>query len=397
MRKRYAAVAAGLDERQRRIWAGGEALALGRGGIAAAARVTGLARATVNKGMREIQLGDTIEPGRVRRPGGGRRPLEDRDVALVGDLHQLVGAEAGGDCKTLAWTTRSVRELADALRKGGHEIHYTSVARYLRRLGFSMESNRTPPAGARTFDRGEQFRLVDREVSSALARGDPAISVEVRHRRRAGGPGVAGHIYARSRGLPARGICPVQDEELRKLADYGVFDVTSDDGWVGAPADAENTGFVVAAIGSWWKHLGRARAPRATTLTIIAHCAADGQLNRLWKTQLQDLADETGLTVRVCHFPPGTSRWHCVEHSFFSFTGRQWQRAPVVTRRVVVSLIGSADSPNIRRVYARLDVASYPAWVSARNAALAAIDTADDGGLCNYEFAPRAPSRRGAR
>ena len=141
--------------------------------------------------MREIQLGETIEPGRVRRPGGGRRPLEDHDVALVTDLERLVADEARGDCETLAWTTRSVRELAGAMRDAGHEIHYTSVARYLRRLGFSMQSNRVPPSGARTLDRGEQFRVVDRQVSSALARGDPAISVEVRHRKPSRIPAVA--------------------------------------------------------------------------------------------------------------------------------------------------------------------------------------------------------------
>jgi transposase len=397
MRERYVAVAGGLDERRRRLWAGHEALAFGRGGVAAAARVTGLARATVTKGMREIQLGETIEPGRVRRPGGGRRPLEDHDRALLTDLERLVAEEARGDCDTLAWTTRSVRELAGALRDGGHEIHYTSVARYLHRLGFSMQSNRAPRAGARALDRGEQFRLVDRQVSAALARGDPAICVELAERRPSRSPAVAGRMRARNRGLPADGVCPAQDEELRKLRDYGIFDVTCHDGWVAVPADADTAGFVVAAIGCWWKLLGRDRSPQARTLTITAQCGAERHLARVWKAQLQRLADETGLGVRVCHFPAGTSRWHHLEHSFVSFRGRHWQGAPVVSRKVVVSLVGSAGSLAGAKVYARLDDASDPPRVSAASALTAADEVRDDEGSWNYEFAPRAGARDGAR
>lgn len=248
MRQRYAAVASGLDERQRRMWAGGEALAYGRGGIAAAARATGLARATVTKGMRAIQSGETIEPGRVRRPGGGRRPLEDHDVGLVADLERLVGDGRRDGFTSLAWTTRSVREIAAALRDAGHEIHYTSVARYLRRLGFRMPSNRTPKARAGTPDRGEQFRIVDRQVSSALARGDPAIAVEMQYRKSSRPSAPAGRARARNGGLSARGVSPAQDEELRKLGDYAIFDVVSDDGWVGIPVDADNTGFELETL-----------------------------------------------------------------------------------------------------------------------------------------------------
>ncbi len=394
MRERYAALAAGLDERQRRLWAGGEALAYGRGGVAAAARVTGLARATITKGMRAIELGETIEPGRVRRPGGGRRPLEDHDVALVGDLERLVADQARGDCDALAWTTRSVRDLAGALRDAGHEIHYTSVARYLRRLGFSMQSNRAPPGGARSLDRGEQFRRLDRQVSSALARGDPAICVEVRHRQPYRSTPAAGRARSPNRGLPAGYACPAQDEELRKLGDFGVFDVTSDEGWVGVPTDTDMTGFVVASIHSWWQDLGCKRCPQATTLTIAAQCGADGQLARAWKAQLQGLADETGLAVHVCHFPPGTSRWNHVEHSLYSFRGRQWQGQSVVSCRVVISLIGSASSHVAGRVYARLDDASYPPRFSVPNLEMAAVGT-NNGVVWNYEIAPRAVARRG--
>ena len=394
MRDRYAAIAAGLDERQRRNWAGREAIALGWGGVAVAARATGLARATVTRGMREIQLGETIEPGRVRRPGGGRRPLEEHDVALVSDLERLVADEA-------AWRLRGAR-VDDQERPRACRCHARCRPRDPLHLG------RAVPAPARLQhavqpraavwrsdpDRGEQFRLVDRQVSSALARGDPAISVEVRHREPSGVPAVAGCVRARNRGLPARGTCPAQDEELRKLGDYGVFDVTCDDGWIDVPADADSSGFVVAAIGCWWEHLGRRRSPQATTLTITAHCGAERQLARLWKIQLQRLADETGLAVRWCHFPPGTSRWHHVEHSFFSFRGRQWQGESLVSRRVVVSLIGT-DSLIGGRVYARLDTASYPPRFSVPNA-VTALDTSDGGGLWSYECAPRAVSRRGA-
>ncbi len=396
MRQRYLAVAAGLDERQRRMWAGGEALAFGRGGVAAAARATGLARATVTKGMRAIEVGETIEPGRVRRPGGGRRSLEDHDVALVADLERLVAAEAREDCDALAWTTMSVRELARAMRDAGHEIHYTSVARYLRRLSFSMQSTRVPRDGARALDRAAQFRLVDRQVSAAIARGDPAIAVEVR-RRQAPWPSAApSRGRARNRDVSALGACPSQDDPLRRLGDYGVPDVTSVEGWVGVPADVDNAAFVVESIRCWWQHLGRARCPQATTLTITAHCGAGGQPARAWKAELQELADETGLAVRVCHFPPGTSRWNHIEHRLISFRARQRQGQSVVSARVVVSLIGSAASPGSGRVYVRLDDASYSPRFSIANAVRAAVDSGDEAAAWNYEIAPRAVSRRGA-
>jgi transposase len=393
MGERYAAVATGLDERQRRRWAGIEARAYGWGGVAAAARVTGLSRATVTKGMREIELGETIEPGRVRRRGGGRRPLEDHDLALVCDLERLVAAEARGDCEALAWTTRSVRDLAGALREAGHEIHYTSVARYLRRLGFSLQTMRAPPGGARTPDRGEQFRRVDRQVSSALSRGDPAISVDVKHRKPQRSNATPGRVRARNRDVPAGETCPAQEEELRKLGEYGVIDVSSDEGWVGVPVDTDGTGFVVAAISFWWHHLGCKRCPQARTITITAHCGADSHLARTWKTQLQAFADETGLTVLVCHFPTGTSRWNNVDHSFCSFRGWHWQGQPVVTRKVVISLIGDAGSSGGRRVYARLDDASYPPRFTVPHAVVAALDTIDHGEPCNYEIAPQTVSR----
>lgn len=396
MGERYLAVATGLDERQRRMWAGAEALAFGRGGVAAAARVTGLARATVTRGMREIELGDTIEPGRVRRPGGGRRPLKDSNVALASDLERLVADEAGGDCGALEWTTKSVRDIAGALRDAGHEIHYTSVARYLRRLGFSMQSSRAPPPGASTLDRGDQFRLVDRQVSSALSRGDPVIAVDVRHRKSTPAPAAAGRVRAPNRTLPAGGF-PAQDEELRRLGEYGVVDVTSDEGWVSAPADADTTGFVVASIGCWWQHLGRKRCPHARTLTITAHCGVDGHLARAWRSELQGLADRTGLAFRVCHLPPGTSRWNHIEHRLFNFRARLWQGQPVVSRRVVVSLIGSVDSLSGGQVYARLDDASYPPRFSVSHAVIAAAAVGDGGAVWNYEISPRAVTRRRGR
>ena len=396
MRARYAVVAAGLDERQRRMWAGREALAYGRGGIAAAARVTGLARATIAKGMRAIELGETIEPGRVRRPGGGRRPLEDHNVAFIRDLERIVADEAGGDCLVLAWTTRSVRELARALGDAGHEIHYTSVARYLHRLGFSMQSNRTPTAAARAPGRGEQFRHVDHQVTAALARGDPAILVEVKHLEPSLAAAATGYLRGRNRGVPVDAVDPWQDRELRKLRDIGVVDVASDAGWVGAPVDADPAGFVVASIGWWWKHLGRRRCPQATTLTITAQCGADRQRARLWKSQLQRLADDTGLTVRVCHFPPGTSRWNHIEHRLHSFRARQWQGRSVASRKVVVSLIGNVDSLAVGRVYARLDEGTYPPRFSVPDAVIAALDAREDGEIWNYVIAPRAPASRAA-
>jgi transposase len=389
---RYRALAGELDERRRRLWAGAEALSHGRGGQAAVVRATGMSATTVAKGMREIETGEPLQAGRVRRSGGGRRPLTESDPTLLSDLESLVADEARGDPESpLRWTAKSVRTLAGALRERGHQVSHETVAKLLRSLGYSLQANRKMTEGASHPDRDAQFGHINATVASALASGQPAISVDTKKKELVGDFKNAGHEW-RPKGQPVLvRTKDFKDKELGKVNPYGVYDIGSDEGWVSVGIDADTAEFAVASIGSWWQHLGQARYPDATTLTITADCGgSNGNRLRLWKVALQRLADETGLQVRVCHFPPGTSKWNKIEHRLFSFIARNWRGQPLVSRQAVVSLIGATTSTAGLKVYAQLDENAYQRGVKITDAELAAVNLTRDGfhGEWNYLVQP---------
>jgi len=378
---RFRALAGELDERRRRLWAGAEALSHGRGGLAAVVRATGISHVTVARGMREIEAGETLEPGRVRRRGGGRKALTETDPTLLADLEKLIGDEARGDPESpLRWTAKSVRALASALGEQGHEIHFTSIAKHLRALGYSMQANRKTTEGASHPDRDLQFRYINAKVAAALDSGDPAISVDTKKKELVGDFKNAGQEW-RPKGdpIPVR-THDFRDKKLGKVNPYGVFDIASNEGWVSVGIDADTAEFAVASIRSWWQHLGSGRYPEAETLTITADCGgSNGNRLRLWKVQLQRLADETGLEISVCHFPPGTSKWNKIEHRLFSFIARNWRGKPLVSRQAIVSLIGATTSTAGLKVYAQLDEGAYKRGVKVSDSELAAVDlTRDD-------------------
>ncbi len=290
---RYRALAGELDERRRRLWAAAEARSHGRGGVAAVARATGMSATTIHKGRRELEAGATLERGRVRRPGGGRKPLSELDPSLLAELERLVA------------------NLADALRARGHRAHFTTVARLLRGLGYSLQANAKTREGASHPDRDAQFRHISESVQAALAAGEPAISVDAKKRE------LVGDFKAVGRELAPKGR-PVEvrthdfkDKKLGHAIPYGILDLIRDEGWVNVGIDSNTAQFAAASIQAWWEQLGSKRYPQAKTLTITADCGgSNGNRLRLWKTELQRLADTTGLTIEVCHFPPGTSKWN---------------------------------------------------------------------------------------
>ena len=391
--ERFRALAGELNERQRRLWAGAEALSHGRGGLAAVARATGISPVTVAKGMGEVQSGESIEAGRVRRAGGGRRPLTETDPTLLGDLERLVADEARGDPESpLGWTAKSVRALAGALHEAGHEIHYTSIAKHLRQLGYSMQANRKTKEGASHPDRDAQFRHINDTVKAALDAGEPAISVDTKKKELVGDFENGGREW-RPKGEPVQvRTHDFKDKLLGKVNPYGVFDIAHDEAWVSVGIDADTATFAVASIRSWWEHLGSQRYPDAKTLTITADCGgSNGNRTRLWKTELQRLADQTGLEVSVCHFPPGTSKWNKIEHRLFSYIVRNWRGQPLVSRQAVVSLIGATTSTAGLKVYAQLDENEYPRGVKVSNAELAAVNLTPDEfhGDWNYLIKPQ--------
>ncbi|MDX6666753.1 MAG: hypothetical protein QOK04_133 [Solirubrobacteraceae bacterium] len=267
---------------------------------------------TVARGMREIQAGETLEAGRVRRSGGGRRPLTESDPTLLKDLKALVNDEARGDPESpLLWTAKSVRTLAGALREQGHRVSHETVAKLLRQLGYSLQANRKMTEGASHLDRDAQFRHINETVKSALAAGQPAISVDTKKKELVGDFKNAGREW-RPKGQPVLvRTKDFKDKQLGKVNPYGIYDLALDEGYVSVGVDADTAQFAVQSIRSWWRHLGHERYPDATTLTITADCGgSNGYRLRLWKTELQRLADDTGLQIRVCHFPPGTSKWN---------------------------------------------------------------------------------------
>ena len=389
---RYRALAGELDERRRRLWAGAEALSHGRGGQAAVVRATGMSATTVAKGMREIESGETLGAGRVRRAGGGRRALSETDPTLVADLEALVADEARGDPESpLRWTAKSVRTLAAALREQGHPVSHETVAKLLRRSGYSLQSNRKTKEGASHPDRDAQFGHINATAAAAINAGEPVISVDTKKKELVGDFKNGGRQW-RPKGDPTLvRTKDFKDEELGKVNPYGVYDIGSDEGWVSVGIDSDTAEFAVAAIASWWAQLGKARYPDATTLTITADCGgSNGNRLRLWKVALGRLADKTGLQISVCHFPPGTSKWNKIEHRLFSYIARNWRGQPLVSRQAVVSLIAATTSTAGLKVHAELDENDYERGIKISDAQLAAVNLAPDDfhGEWNYRIKP---------
>jgi transposase len=389
---RYRAMAGELDEARRRRWAGAEALSHGRGGLAAVARATGMSPTTIAKGMGEIRSGQTPGAGRVRKPGGGRPALTDSDVTLLGDLKALVTGDARGDPESpLLWTAKSVRVLARALREQGHVVSHETVAKLLRGLGYSLQSNRKMLEGSSHPDRDAQFGHINATIAAAQANGQPTISVDTKKKELIGDFKNAGREW-RPKGEPVLvRTKDFKDQELGKVNPYGVYDLKLDEGYVSVGIDADTAQFAVASIRSWWRHLGQERYPDATILTITADCGgSNGNRVRLWKVELQKLADDTGLEIRVCHFPPGTSKWNKIEHRLFSFIARNWRGQPLVSRQAVVSLIGATTSTAGLKVYAELDENTYERAIKITDAELAAVNLIPDEfhGEWNYIIKP---------
>ena len=358
-----------------RRWAAAEALSLGRGGTAAVSRATGIAESTIRRGRQELESDDQAAAGRVRRRGAGRKPLTESDPTLLSDLERLVDESSRGDPEApLRWTAKSLRNLASELPAQGHEISPASVAPLLRRLGYRLQANAKTREGASHPDRDAQFAHINQTVKAAIAAGEPTISVDTKKKELIGDFKNAGREL-RPKGTPERvRTHDFKDKQLGKVNPYGVYDVAQDTGWVSVGIDNDTAQFAVASILGWWEHLGRERYPKATTLTITADCGgSNGNRTRLWKTELQRLADETGLTIRVCHFPPGTSKWNKIEHRLFSFISMNWRAKPLISRQTVIDLIAATTTRTGLEVLARLDERTYPKGIKISDAELAAV------------------------
>jgi transposase len=377
---RFRAMAGSLDERQRRRWAAAEARSHGRGGIAAVARATGLAENTIRKGLRELDCPERLPVGRVRRAGAGPRRRTDADETLLDDLKRLVDGETRGDPeRPLLWTSKSVRKLAAELRALGHEVSYRTVARLLHELGYSLQANRKTKEGSRHPDRDAQFRHINEKVSAQIAADRPAISIDTKKKELVGEYKNGGREW-RPKGDPvAVKVHDFPDKKLGKAIPYGVYDIGANHGFVNVGITRETAAFAVASIQSWWEQLGRPRYPNASTLQITADCGGgNSNRTRLWKTELQKLADHTGLEISVCHFPPGTSKWNKIEHRLWSLIGKNWRGRPLVSHEVIINSINATTSDTGLEVYAQLDTRDYPKAVEVSDSELAAVNLTGD-------------------
>ena len=390
--ERYRLMSVELNERQRRRFAAFEPRTFGRGGIAAAARACGLAENTVRKGLSELEEPESLGPDRVRREGAGRPAGEDSDPGLLDALRALVGDDVRGDPeRVLLWTSKSVRNLAQELGAQGHQAGKDLVARLLKgTLGFSLQSARKTLEGKQHPDRDAQFRHINDTVSAAVAAGQPAISIDTKKKE------LVGEFKNGGREWHPKGQAPrVNTYDFPSMAEgkaipYGVYDIADNSAMVSVGIDRDTAQFSVAAIRAWWEQFGQARYPEARQLVTTADCGgSNGNRTRLWKTELQKLADDSGLEIVVCHFPPGTSKWNKVEHRLFSFISRNWRGQPLISYEVIINLIAATTTSTGLEVYARLDQNQYPK-VDVTDAELAAVNITRDAfhGEWNYSINP---------
>jgi hypothetical protein len=378
IRLRYGALDPVLDERSRRRFAAAEACAAGRGGVALVSRLTGIARSTINRGLAELRGVTSCELAtwRVRRPGGGRKKLTETDATLLSDLRGLVEPTTRGDPQApLLWTSRSLRNLAEALQAMGHRIGHNVVANLLREIGYSLQANRKTREGIHTPDRDAQFQYINSQVEAALAAAQPAISVDTKKKELVGDFKNAGReLRLKGDPEPVR-VHDFKIPELGRAVPYGVYDIAGNAGWVSVGIDHDTASFAVNAIRRWWQSMGRARYAGARSLLITADCGgSNGARVRLWKHELQALADELGLTITVCHLPPGTSKWNKVEHRLFSFITQNWRGKPLVSYQTIVQLIAATTTRTGLNVKSEIDTRTYPAGIKVTDSDMAAIN-----------------------
>ena len=395
-RVKYKALAPTLTERARRIWAATEARAGGWGGISGVARATGISYSTIQRGLRELRTKGPLAPGRIRRPGGGRKKTLDKDPTVLADLEVLVEPTASGDpMSPLRWTSKSVRHLAASLQRMGHQVSRQLVADLLAAAGYSLQGNRKTREGPSHPDRDAQFRYINQQVRRFQAATQPVISVDTKKKELVGDFKNAGRQW-RPKGQPE----PVRVHDfliptLGKAIPYGVYDLTRNAGWVSVGVDHDTAAFAVRTIGRWWHKMGRPRYPRARSVLITADAGgSNGARLRLWKWELQRLASRTRLAITVCHLPPGTSKWNKIEHRLFSYISTTWRGQPLVSLAVIVNLIGATRTAAGLRVRCELDRGAYPKGQGITNAQMAALNLVPHRfhGDWNYTIHP-APGR----
>lgn len=381
IRIKYDVLQIEFDERARRMWAAAEAKILGHGGVAAVSRATGLAESTIRIGRREI-LNPPLpkkkdeKTRRIRQKGGGRKSLEHKDSEILASLDTLVDPESRGDpMSPLRWTCKSTRRLAQELTAQGYSISHAKVGKLLASLNYSLQSTRKRMEGKSHPDRDAQFKFINSKVIDFQFRGQPVISVDAKKKELVGRFSNNGREYQPT-GSPEE----VETYDFPSMADgkgipYGVYDMTHNQGWVSVGVDHDTAQFAMHSVLQWWYQMGRTVHPNAKELLITADGGgSNGSRNRLWKRELQKFVDEVGLTVSVCHFPPGTSKWNKIEHRMFSHITKNWRGRPLTSYEVIVQLIANTTTNTGLRIQAALDTNEYPVGIKVSDQEMAGIN-----------------------
>jgi transposase len=393
IRVRFEKLAPFLDERMRRLLAATESVAISFGGTSIVSRQTGVSRRAIIQGIKELKETPVLGAAKVRREGGGRKKTVAKDSTLKSDLESLVDPVSRGDPESpLRWTCKSVRKLAVELRRMGHRTSHRMVAELLHELGYSLQANKKTLEGSRHADRNEQFEHINEQVSGFLAKRQPVISVDTKKKELVGQfknngkelrpEGDPEQVRAHDFVIPALG----------RAAPYGVYDIANNTGWVSVGVDHDTSAFAVETIRRWWHGMGYAVYGEARQLLITADSGgSNGSRVRLWKVELQKLADETGLEIQVCHLPPGTSKWNKIEHRLFSFITQNWRAKPLVSHQVIVDLIAATTTKSGLRVRAQIDPNLYPSGIKVSDQQLAEINIQRDTfhGEWNYKISPK--------
>jgi len=390
---RYEALRAVLDERSRRLLAAAESQTAGRGGISIVAKAIGISRPVIRQGIAELKDPTALAPGRVRKEGGGRKRASDKDSSLKTDLESLLESTTRGDPEAaLRWTCKSVRQLTAELQRMKHQVSHQVVADLLHELGYSLQANRKTKEGSGHPDRNAQFEHLNAKVKWSLSRHQPVISVDTKKKELVGDFKNGGREM-RPKGQPEKvRVHDFVDPELGRATPYGIYDLGRNSGWVSVGMDHDTAEFAVETIRRWWRTMGRPTYPEATRLLITADAGgSNGSRLRLWKVELQKLADEAGLRIAVCHFPPGTSKWNKIEHRLFSYITQNWRGQPLRSFQAIVNLIAATTTTTGLKVHAELNTEAYQSGIKVSDDDLALVKIRRDKfhGDWNYEIRPR--------
>jgi len=389
--KKYNLLKPFLNEKSKRLFAAAEAISLGN--ISLVSRAMDISEETIKKGCNELESGESLSDDKIRVPGGGRKKVVDKDPTVVSDLETLIEPTSRGDPESpLRWTSKSTRKLAEELKKMGHKVSHSRVADMLRVLGYSLQANKKTIEGTSHPDRDQQFNYINEKCKAFQEERQPVISVDAKKKESVGNFKNNGKELCPIKEPINVNVYDFKDKELGKVNPYGVYDIFSNEGWVSVGLDNDTASFAVETIRRWWYLMGCKVYPDAKKLMITADCGgSNGYRVRLWKVELQKLADETGLEISVCHFPPGTSKWNKIEHRLFSYITLNWRGKPLTSYEVIVNLIAATTTSKGLKVKCVLDKNTYPKGIKIMKEEIEELGIISDEfhGEWNYIFKPR--------